>query len=446
MLKTDYRIQRNHKLILQNMKDFIKTSILLLVLATSLTGCMDKTVERITYTANVPVYMSFREFRSSFQKNEPVEITLPGKIYFKDDFLFVNEYGKGIHVIDNSDPANPEEIAFYEIMGNVDMAIKGNILYADSFIDLVAIDITDINNPKEVGRLMNIFPEVVPEGDKWYPYALVDNKKGVIIDWEVKTVTEEREPGTVLGGGIYRGDFTFLAAADAANKWSTGSGTGGSMARFMLNNDFLYLIAHPWMLKTVDVEEAETMSVIDSVSVPRNMETLFKIEEKLFVGTTTGLLIYDISSAAQPRQISSYDHITACDPVVVDGQYAYVTLRTGTVCANGQNLLEVIDISSITNPYLVKSYPMFNPHGLGVDGNLLFICDGKAGLKIYDKSDPLAIITNQLAHYPDFDTFDVIPMNGILILVGEAGIYQYSYSDPQNIVQISHITIVDDGN
>lgn len=423
------------------MKNYLKTPFILFILVASLSGCMDKTVERITYTANVPVYMPFNEFRSSFLKSAPVEIVHPGKIYIKDNFLFVNEYGKGIHVIDNSDPANPEKIAFYEIMGNVDMAIKGNILYADSYIDLVAIDISDINNPKEKGRLENIFPEVVPEGDMWYPFVNVDNSKGVIVDWEVKEVTEEREPGTMWGGWIYRGGMTFLAEANAVSDLSSGAGTGGSMARFMLNNDFLYLIAHPWMLKTVDVEDAGTMSVVDSVSVPRNMETLFKVEDRLFVGTTTGMLIYDISVASQPKELSSYDHISACDPVVVDGQYAYVTLRTGTRCANGQNLLEVIDISSIANPYLVKSYPMFNPHGLGIDGNMLFICDGKAGLKIYDKSDPLAIITSQLAHYPDFDTFDVIPLNGILILVGEDGIYQYDYSDPQDIVQISHITI-----
>jgi hypothetical protein len=428
------------------MKSLIKASITLLVLTATLTGCMDRTVERITYTANVPVYMEFSDFRNSFQKSEPVEINQPGKIYFKDDYLFVNEVGKGIHVIDNSDPANPVKIAFYEIMGNVDIAIKGNILFADSFIDLVAIDITDISNPVEVGRLENIFPEVVPEGDRWFPYAMVEKSKGVIIDWEVKQVTEEREPGSNWGGWIFRGEFMFATMADkAGGNWSSGAGTGGSMARFMLNEDLLYLIAHPWMLKTVDAEKADKMSVVDSVNVPRTMETLFKLEDKLFVGTTTGMLIYDISNASQPRQISSYDHITACDPVVVDGQYAYVTLRTGNMCTNGQNLLEVIDISSITNPYLVKSYPMFNPHGLGVDGNLLFICDGKAGLKIYDKSDPLAIIKNQLAHYPDFDTFDVIPMDGILMLVGEGGIYQYDYSDPLDIVQISHIVIVDDG-
>lgn len=426
------------------MKNVVKTSILFFVLAAALSSCKDKTIERVTYTANVPVYMPFSEFRSSFQKGDTTAITHPGKMYFKDGYLFVNEYGKGIHVIDNSDPSNPEKIAFYKIMGNVDMAIKGNILYADSYIDLVAIDISDINNPEEVGRLKNIFPEVVPEGDLWFPYAMVDKNVGVIVGWETRTITEEREPGSSWGGWIYRGDLMLTASSLSGKTFSAGAGTGGSMARFMLNNDFLYLISHPRVLKTVDVAAADKMDVVDSISIGRIMETLFKVEDKMFIGTTTGMLIYDLSNASHPTKISQYDHLTACDPVVVDGQYAYVTLRTGTRCTNAQNLLEVVDISSIANPYLVKSYPMFNPHGLGVDGNLLFICDGKAGLKIYDKSDPLAIITHQVAYYPDFDTFDVIPMDGVLMLTGEKGIYQYDYSDPENIVQISHITIVGD--
>lgn len=428
------------------MKNAVKTALVFVAAAAGMSGCMDKTIEKITYTANVPVYMSYTEFRSSFKKSDPVEISQPGKIYFKDDYLFVNEIQKGIHVIDNADPANPKKVAFYEILGNVDIAIRGSILYADSYIDLVAIDISDINRPKEVGRLKNIFPEVVPEGDIWYPYVNVDKAKGVIIDWEVKSVTEEVEKDAGWGKWIYRGEFMFTTMTDkAAGNWSSGAGTGGSMARFMLNNDNLYLIAHPWMLKTIDIKKPDKMSILDSINIPRTMETLFKMGNKLFIGTTTGMLIYDITNAVKPVQVSRYDHITACDPVVADGNYAYVTLRTGTRCANGRNLLEVIDISSITNPYLVKSYPLFNPHGLGVDGNLLFICDGKAGLKIYEKSDPLAIITSQIAHYPDINTFDVIPMGGILMLIGEDGLFQYDYTNPKNIRQISHIKIVGKG-
>ncbi len=428
------------------MEKIIKSSIAILTLAASLSGCMDKTIEKITYTANVPVYMSYTEFRNSFTKSEPKEISKPGKIYFKDNYLFVNEVQKGIHVIDNSDPANPKKVAFYEIIGNVDIAIKGSILYADSYIDLVAIDITDINKPKEVGRLSNIFPEIVPEGDNWYPYVNVDKSKGVIVDWEVKNVTEEVEENSDWGMWKYGRDIVFAATMEnGGGNWSSGAGTGGSMARFMLNDDNLYLIAHPWMLKTVDVKTPDKMNIIDSLQIPRNMETLYKLNDKLFIGTTNGMLIYDISKSTKPEYISSYDHITSCDPVVADEKYAYVTLRAGTRCGNGRNVLDVIDISSITNPYLVKSYPMFNPYGLGIDGNLLFVCDGKAGLKIYDRSDPLAIIQNQLAHYPDFDTYDVIPVNGILMLVGQDGIFQYDYTDPLNIKQISFIAITGEG-
>jgi hypothetical protein len=426
------------------MKNLIKSATFLFVMMAALTACNDRTVELITYEANVPVYMSFNEFRASFEKSAPVEISHPGKMYFKDGYLFVNEYGKGIHVIDNTNPANPKKVAFYEIMGNVDMAIKGNVLFADSYIDLLAIDITDINNPVEIDRIENVFPEIVPEGEQWYPYAMVDKSKGVIVGWEVKKITEKMEDYSRPGGWIFRGGMDFIAMAESGGNWTGGAGTGGSMARFTLNDDYLYVIAVPVRLKTVDISKASDMAIVDSIDVPRNMETLFRLQNNLFIGTTTGMLIFDLVNPKKPVQISSYDHITACDPVVVDGKYAYVTLRTGNMCNNGQNLLEVIDISSIKNPYLVKSYPMFNPHGLGTDGNLLFVCDGTAGLKIYDKSDPLAIITSQVAHYPDFDTYDVIPMNGILMLVGKGGIYQYDYSDPEKIVQISHIAITEE--
>src|SRR5690606_28966418 len=205
--------------------------------------------------------MPFDEFRASFLKSAPIEISHPGKMYFKDGYLFVNEYGKGIHVIDNTNPANPQKVAFYEIMGNVDMAIKGNVLFADSYIDLLAIDITDVENPVEIDRIENVFPEIVPEGELWYPYAMVDKSQGVIIDWEVEKITEEVEKYN-NGGYIYLEGMDFMANIESGAKWTGGSGTGGSMARFMLNEDYLYVIAVPTKLKTVDITTASAMAVV----------------------------------------------------------------------------------------------------------------------------------------------------------------------------------------
>jgi len=103
------------------------------------------------------------------------------------------------------------------------------------------------------------------------------------------------------------------------------------------------------------------------------------------------------------------------------------------------------DIGMVGNTIGIADPKFFNQmknntlHTVVIDKELI---RGTAGLKIYNKADPLSIITHQIAHYPDFDTFDVIPMNGILMLVGEDGLYQYDYSDPENIIQISHITII----
>lgn len=84
---------------------------------------------------------------------------------------------------------------------------------------------------------------------------------------------------------------------------------------------------------------------------------------------------------------------------------------------------------------------MFNPHGLGIDDGILFICDGADGLKVYDAENPLAIQSNMIAHFDEIDTYDVIPLGNILIMIGQDGLFQYDYSNPTNIVLLSHIRI-----
>jgi hypothetical protein len=396
--------------------------------------------DEYTFEVYKPVYKSFDSFRDSFKSGPAKEIQQPGKIYFKDNFIFVNEVNKGIHVINNADPANPIRVAFYEIEGNVDMAIRGNILFADSYIDLVSIDFSDINNPFELSRLENAFPEVLPPFDRGLPIYELDRTKGVVVGWKVETVTGEYGGwGGWWGGwwGWREGAFMSDATGGGANS----AGIAGSMARFMLHQHYLYSVTTPWVLKTLDISDAENMTPIDSIYSWREMETLFKLDEHLFVGTTSGMMIYNLDEPAHPQFVSDISHINACDPVVVANDIAYVTLRSGNTCNNFTNQLDVIDISDIQNPRLLKSFPMFNPHGLGIDHPLLFICDGAAGLKVYDASNPLAISSNMIAHFPNIDTFDVIPLGEVLLMIGHDGLFQYDYADPQNIVLLSHIAI-----
>ena len=82
---------------------------------------------------------------------------------------------------------------------------------------------------------------------------------------------------------------------------------------------------------------------------------------------------------------------------------------------------------------------MTNPKGLGIDNGKLFLCDD--GLKIYKVTDPQTIMSNQLAHYSGMNGYDVIPQNNILLMIASDGLYQYNYSDLNNIRQISKIPI-----
>ena len=123
----------------------------------------------------------------------------------------------------------------------------------------------------------------------------------------------------------------------------------------------------------------------------------------------------------------------------MQGNLAYVTLRSGTGCRNGLNLLDIIDVSNLSAPRVLKSIPMINPHGLGVDGTMLFICEGDSGLKMFDLSNPTD--PKLLQHITNVRSYDVIPSRNVLIVTGKDGIYQYSYADRKELKLLSKLTI-----
>jgi len=403
-----------------------------------LASCQDKVTR--TYQVNTPVYMSYSDLRTSFKSTSAQEIIQSGKIYFKDGFIYVNEFQKGIHIINNTDPENPINEKFIEIPGNVDLAIKGNILYADSYVDLLSIDISDLNNIREVDRDTSVFPYIIPD----YGIGIVesiDESKGVITGYMVTEHTEDiNDAGYFYERFLYRDDIYFATDKTYGGVGNESVGTGGSMARFTLVQNYLYAINNA-SLKLFNITQTNNPVFEKDLAISWNIETLFPYEDKLFIGSQTGMFVYSIQDPAHPEFISQFRHASSCDPVVVHGNYAYVTLRSGNLCGASESQLDVIDISTIEDPQLIADYPMTEPYGLGIDDSVLFVCDGSAGLKIYNASDPLTIGSNLIASYSDNHAFDVIPLGNVLVMIGIDGLYQYDYSDLNNIRELSHIDI-----
>ncbi|GIV34672.1 MAG: hypothetical protein KatS3mg031_2207 [Chitinophagales bacterium] len=434
---------------------YSKSCSLLLTLTSAvilLAGCMkDKCTTHYTYQIYEPVYLDYAQLRQPVASEAPRALKHPGKIYILGGFLFINEVNEGVHVIDNSNPAAPVNKAFISIPGNVDIAVRSNILYADSYVDLVAVDITNPENVAEIKRLENIFPQRI--ADLGYYYA--DSEKGVITGWRLTDKTQvidipcgqEAQPYYYYWGGLPEIDFAgpVLAGntqAPSITNATINVGQGGSMARFAIVSDYLYVIDNSDM-QLISIANPDNPVIWTKINIGFNIETIFPYKDKLFIGSTTGMYIYDNSNPSQPTQISTFSHVTSCDPVVADDRYAYVTLRSGTPCQGFTNQLEVIDISNPYNPQLVKTYAMYNPHGIGIDRGKLFICDGQAGLKIYDASDVSTIDQHLLLHNGNIHAYDVIPVatSNVLILIGQDGLYQYDYSDVRAIRLLSHIPV-----
>tara|TARA_R110002167_G_scaffold95331_7_gene253962 strand:+ start:1290 stop:2531 length:1242 start_codon:yes stop_codon:yes gene_type:complete len=369
-----------------------------------------------------PELMSKAEFRSSVEVLGPQNIEEAGKIYAYKDFIFVNDALKGIHIIDDSNPENPQAKAYLKIPGNVDISVKNNYLYADSAIDLVVFDISDINNIVFVNRLEDVFSvydHQIPEGVEYADYSGFDFNSEVIVGWEIK---QERR----LKNNDDNRLINVVAFSEASNMDGARVGQGGSLARFQIVNNYLYTVGS-YEMAIFNIQNSAQPALANTQYSGWNIETMFQADGYLYLGSTNGMYIYSLSNPALPEFVSQFTHWEGCDPVVVDGDYAYVTLRGGNACGQQESVLEVIDIKDKANPTLAARYELVNPYGLGVKDNLLFVSDGTAGLKLFNKADPLNI--KLIKQFQAIQAKDVIPLNDILLMIGENMLYQYEYKN-----------------
>jgi hypothetical protein len=230
-----------------------------------------------------------------------------------------------------------------------------------------------------------------------------------------------------------------VSCDDPTTPGADGIGQSGSLARFALTPTHLYSVDDEY-LNVYQIMDNGSLEKVNSASLGPGVETIFTREHWLYIGTNSAMITYDIINPASPVYVSQYSHFVACDPVVVQDTLAYVTIRTTNCRGATSNTLDIISIKNPEYPTLLSNYILESPYGLGIDGNLLFICEGDNGLKIFDVSNPFNAVL--VKSYGDVHAYDVIPNEGVLILTGQEGIVQYDYSDQSAIKMLSTISVL----
>ena len=415
------------------MKNLKLPVLIIMCLMFSLNSCVeDDCMREVTYIDYTPVYMTTAEIQDVKTENGKA-LEKPGKIYFYNDYIFINEVNKGIHIIDNTNPANPQNISFISIPANRDMAIQGTNLYADNGADLITLD---ISNPLDVqlkDRQAKAFKEL-------YEYP-----QGYLVYYDEEEVTEivDCNSSNFNRGPFGRQENVLVDfSSSSGSSTSTSSGVGGSMARFTITQGHLYAV-NDYAMKVFDLANPQMPNAVSDVNLGWGIETIFPYKDKLFIGSNSGMYIFDNSTPSSPTQLSRFEHARACDPVYVKDNYAYVTLRSGTWCEGFTNQLDLIDITDLTKPVLEKTFNMDNPHGLSIKGDNLYLCEGEFGLKTFNISDPMKLNRKKIDHIQDLHAYDAIniPDSDVIMVIGNDGLYQYDASNPSNLKEISKIEV-----
>ena len=393
-----------------------------------LTLSCQKELVKTKVTIMEPVYGLKEDVYKDIKSQDPRDVEKPGKMFVLGQYVYLTEVGKGIHIIDQSNPDNLVNISFIPIPGNQDVAVKGNYLYADCATDMLVLDISNPTNVVFTKNLTDVFP------DKYYQNGYYCDNQHVIVDWKAKDTMVALRPGQ--NPGVL---FANWQNADAFNStagqpgFAAPSGIGGSTARFGVAGDFMYTVTSQ-SLSAIDVHNPASPVVTSTNSIGWDIETIYPYRNHLFIGSRNGVYIYNIDNPTQPVETSYFQHSNVCDPAIADDNHAYITLRNGTECEGFINELNVINVTNIAQPQLEQVVALTNPRGLSKDGNLLFICDGHAGLRILNASVPSQTTVEQTFPLASL-TNEVIAINNIAYVIAENGLYLFDYSNYPSVVQ-----------
>src|ERR1017187_7689043 len=215
----------------------ITRSLVFLSAAIFFGGCIKDTCRHtFSYTLYLPVYKTTAEVRANIKSNPAKEIQEPGKIVLLGNYIFLNEVDKGIHIIDNSNPSSPKNIAFIDIPGNEDLAVKGNTLYADFYTDLVTLDVSDPLHVVVKKYNEGVFP------DRIYSNGFYADSSKVIVDWTKRDTTVSQDCNSYRILYYTSGVVLASSAAQSSKNSPYAIGRGGSMARFALVHNYLYTV------------------------------------------------------------------------------------------------------------------------------------------------------------------------------------------------------------
>ncbi|MFY0598072.1 MAG: hypothetical protein JXR03_00275 [Cyclobacteriaceae bacterium] len=410
----------------------LKPLFLFLMGAIVLQSCIEDDADvTVTYNKGTAYYGNMDAIRSMPLVEGSSALVNPGKIFVSSDYLLIGEENEGIHVINNQNPAAPYNVAFIRIPGNKEFYLRDNLLYAESYYDMLKIDISNPTQPVLVSRAENAISEEIK-----------NNSGETLLGFDFKMVTEKINKDDDVYNHLNNGDGYMVLydytnnlippSAVPASFAGNSSSNIGSVNRVVEHEGHVYVISR----SNLTVLEASSFDKIYSQNVGSEMETIYPQGNHLFIGARSEMSVMDVSDPFNPLWVSSFWHATSCDPVYpTEHGAAYVTLRTGDFaeCPGDENALVVLDIENIEQPFALQEFQMISPYGLTEINEKVYVGEGENGFKIFDATNPKELkFVEWVKDIPAYDVLQHPTKDNILLIAGPNGLSQYEIAGTYN--------------
>ncbi len=381
----------------------------------------------LSFNKKTAVYGDIEEIRNTPLLEAAKTISNPGKVYIGEEILLIGEEGSGIHIYDNSNPTNPQNMAYLNVPFCREFFVSENKIFAESQYDMLKIDISNPSAPFIESRVTNAFGATIQ-----------DNQGRTVIGFTAEEVTENIKLNSAEHNSIQETHEILLdfenslipASAVPSSFAGSGSGLSGTINRITEHNNTVYVAS----ATSIHVfSNSGDLQKVNEISTRDFTETLYPKGDHLFAGGRNSMKVFDLSSPENPVEESSFWHTTSCDPVLPhpEEDIAFITIRTGDFsnCPGDVNLLEIVSLENINNPTRIQSIELQSPYGMALVENVLYVGNGTNGLVKFDVSDPANAFIIETDD--SIQAYDVIPhptIPNLILTAGPEGINQYEYN------------------
>ena len=409
------------------------------------TACEKDSCEQTwTQVVAVPVTLDRATLQAEIGLEPAIDLCLGGGIYAYGDYVFMNRLNEGYHILDNSNPEQPQNVAFLRIPGSTQMAFIEGKLISNSYADLVTLEMNGIQS----AELLTSTPNFLLDEN-----TLPVKNGQVVIGYEEQEVEFTQTcDGRISGQWAGCLDCDLFSTDLSPNQSSSAGGfgtpsvnTAGSITRMAFNGNILYVIGSS-RLSTYSLEN-DLLVNTNNQQQTWGMETVIVRDGYLYIGAQSGMHIYELNDAQNPTFLSTFTHFTGCDPVTVEGNIAVVTVRDGRTCGfTEENVMFILDISDKSNPEELSRVNMNNPRGVSLFNGIIYLCDGDAGLKVFDLgAGPVdQVQQRQRQVFTDDSMTDVAvlpyPAGNILLTVGDEHLSQFKIDNSGTLTRASKVS------